>query len=147
MKHFSEDCRKEIWQEECETKLTNMTNFDVLQEQLGDDPKDLPGRFIVINLTPTLLEKNFFENENRLIVMNRLITFISIFTCFSMCEIAKNFVTTYLFKLSNLYNFQFIIRLAYYFVLLLFLLNSGLMLYFQTTAITKTYNAEVMKKN
>lgn len=122
---------------ECEESRTILTNQDIFTDNIGS---------ISVNLTPFLFEIRFFEREHVLIVINRIISFFILFNYFSVCDVIKGFVCTYLHSLASLYNFQFIKKLSYLLCFALFCLNSVFLFNSLANSLTKTYSSELMKK-
>lgn len=141
------ECEIEVNKKECQTIETKPTNYDILAEGLGDPGLIKPNsNFIVVNLTPFLFESKVPLSESKFIVFNRIITFVTMFTCFSVANAVKNFVSTYLYSLATLYNFQFVNRLAYLFVFLFFLINLGFLMFYLTNPMTETYSSGLAEK-
>lgn len=95
-------CEEKLSERQCIKTVTTLTNFELLEEQLGNDTNDEYAQYIVVNLTPTLFEKKYYERENYLIVFNRLLSFITLFSCYSVVSM-RIFVGQILTVSKNFY--------------------------------------------
>lgn len=86
-----EECEKNVTERQCIRSLTTLTHFELLEEQLGNDACDKGGQYIVVNLTPILFEKKYHERESYLVVFNRFISFVTLFTCYSVVSSYSDF--------------------------------------------------------
>ena len=109
-KNTLKDCESKFERNECYSVKTTLRTKYVLTA-----PHD-----ISITLTPKLSYTHREKDEYRLIAINRVISFFIILTGISIKDAVKGFISIYFYSLSSLYNFQFINRMAYLFVFLLF---------------------------
>ena len=80
-----ERCEQEVTEKRCIKTVTTLSRFELQQERLGNKSvEDKNGQYIVVSLTPILLEKRPYQRENYLIIFNRLISFLMLFTCYSV---------------------------------------------------------------
>lgn len=80
-----EEAEKNVTVKQCTRSFTTLTHHGLLAERLGnDDACDKDGQYIVVNLTPILFEKKYHERESYLVIVNRFISFVTLFTCYSV---------------------------------------------------------------
>lgn len=114
-----DECKDKYKRDECYSIKTTLRTKYVIS-----DPHN-----ISITLTPKIFYKHRTKDEHFLIVINRIISFIIILTGFSVKDTVKGFVSTYLFSLASIYNFQFINRIAYLIVVLFFSMHFTYLFY------------------
>ena len=75
---------------------------------------------ITVNLTPLLYELTLLEDESTLVVFNRILTFVLIFTGFSVKQVLEPLISIHFFTALSHFNFQFARRLLQFVIFLFF---------------------------
>ena len=108
----SDICKAKFEKSECHQIMTEMTYQDMFQERDS----------ITVDLTPYIYEIKPFEDENGLIVTNRILSFLLIFAGFSVREFSSALIFCFFNRYPIDYS-QLKRRLFLLFISLLFLLN------------------------
>lgn len=116
-----QECKTYYEKKECFSTTTSLRS-----KYINTDPHD-----ISITLTPKMMHTYAVKDESILLVINRIISFFIIFTGLSVKDIVKDVVNAYFYSLASLYNlqFQFVSRIAYLIVFLLFLVHLSLLIH------------------
>ena len=78
---------------------------------------------ITINLTPFIYENKPVDDESFLIVLNRIVTFLVLFTGFSIKEFSNLVISLYFASIFSFYDYQPAKRIFYLIIFLLFLIH------------------------
>ena len=113
-------CISEIYKESCENVKTSFR-----PKYNPSEPYNLS-----INLTPTLYLENTPNDENKLIVLNRILSVVLILSGFSIKTVIKKLLITFFSSRMSLTNYQILKRFSFFVILVMFLIYFRLLCYY-----------------
>ena len=105
-------CISEIYKESCENVKTSFRS-----KYNPSEPYSLS-----INLTPSIILENTPSDENKLIVLNRILSVMLILSGFSIKTVIKKLLITFCSSRMSLINYQILKRFAFFIILVMFLI-------------------------
>ena len=112
-KELEKECENGFNQSDCENIVTFLTYKETFDERDN----------ISINLTPFIYERKPVDDECFLIVLNRIVSFLILFTGFSIKEFSNLLISVYFVSIFSFYNYQSTKRIFYLIMSLLFLIH------------------------
>ena len=109
---IKEKCISEIYKESCKN----------VKISFGEKYNPSKPYNLSINLTPTLYLENTPNDENKLIVLNRILSVMLILSGFSIKTMIKKLLITFFSSRMSLINYQILKRFVFFIILVMFLI-------------------------
>ena len=118
-----EKCIKKYEKKECDS-ITTLLTYKKLFKAIG-----MQNETISINLTPYSYEFKDIDDENKLIVLNRIFSYLIILTRISLKEFLNILLSIYFHSIVKHFNFHLFKRIAYLILFLIFLIHFAFLFY------------------